>query len=243
MTLISEIVRQYWILGECFVYSELDESSKMWCRLLVQNPDYVIVNRSVTADDNSVEILLRPNEKLRALVLKKNPSDGEKLELARLDKRIVDCVKNGENIQLNNFYTSCFIRRQSPYEIRGTSFLSPVLKKLAILEKVRTIGKDWNYTLSDQHQLEQEIKETLGHPDVLMKNDGAIRKDVAKTRILQTMNMMTQWMERKVFSPIAKLNDFYEYKEGQKQLVIPKVIFDAKKFSASLDKDCSQNSI
>ena len=243
MEYIPEIVKQYWTLGECFVYSELDEHLKMWRRLIVQNPDYIIVKRSIVADDdNSLEISLRPDEKLRTLVLKDNPSDEEKKELSRLNEKVVESVKNGENIPLNNFYTSAFIRRQSPYDVRGTSPLVPVLKKLAILGKVRSIGKEWNHTLSDQNQLEQEIKEALGHPDVLMKNDGAIRKDVAKTRMMQTMAMMSQWAERKMLAPIAKINDFYEYKNSKKELVIPKIIFDSKKFSAAFDRDCSQNS-
>lgn len=241
MEKIPEIVKQYWTLGECFVYSELDEQLKMWRRLMIQNPDYIIVKRSIIADDSdSLEISLRPDEKLRTLVLKENPSDNEKKELDRLDKKIIESVKNGENIPLNNFYTSAFIRRQSPYETRGTSPLIPVFKKLAILGKVRTIGKEWNHILSDQHQLEQEIKEALGHPDVLIKNDGAIRKDVAKTRMMQTMAMMSQWAERKMFSPIAKINDFYEYKNAKKELAIPKIVFDSKKFSAAFDRDCSQ---
>lgn len=240
LDLLPEIFQEYWTVGECFVYCDFNESLKMWNRIFLQNPDYVVVKRSITDGVDGVQISLRPDERLRTLILKENPSSYDAIELAKLDKNIIECVKNGENIPLNNFNVSYLVRRQSPYDIRGTSPLMSVLRNLAILEKIRTLSKEYNYSSTDQIQLEKIVKETLGHPDTLMKGDGAIRKELAKNRILQSMNMITIWLHRKIFAPVAKLNDFYEYKDGSKQLILPKVIFDSKKFSATLDKDCAQ---
>jgi len=35
--------------------------------------------------------------------------------------------------------------------------------------------------------------------------------------------MMSSWLRKKIFAPIAKLNEFYEYEEGEKKLIIPEI--------------------
>lgn len=39
-------------------------------------------------------------------------------------------------------------------------------------------------------------------------------------------NMMKKWLERKIFAPICELQDFFEYKDGEKRLVVPSVDFN-----------------
>ena len=43
MNICVQIAQEYWLLGESFVYAELDQSKGKWSRLLIQNPDYMIV--------------------------------------------------------------------------------------------------------------------------------------------------------------------------------------------------------
>lgn len=50
MNICVQIAQEYWLLGEAFVYAELDESRGKWSRLLIQNPDYMIVKRTVVAN-------------------------------------------------------------------------------------------------------------------------------------------------------------------------------------------------
>jgi hypothetical protein len=35
--------------------------------------------------------------------------------------------------------------------------------------------------------------------------------------------MMAAWLKRKIFAPISKIQQFYEYKNGEKQLIVPEV--------------------
>ncbi len=39
-------------------------------------------------------------------------------------------------------------------------------------------------------------------------------------------NMIKKWLEQKVFAPICELNDFFEYENGQKKLIIPVIDFN-----------------
>jgi hypothetical protein len=36
---------------------------------------------------------------------------------------------------------------------------------------------------------------------------------------------LSAWLRKKIFAPISKLNDFYEYKDGTKELIVPEVEF------------------
>jgi hypothetical protein len=37
---------------------------------------------------------------------------------------------------------------------------------------------------------------------------------------------MKKWLERKIFAPICEIQDFFEYKDGEKRLLVPSVDFN-----------------
>lgn len=228
---LLKIFNQFWLIGECYTYAHLNEEKKMWNDLIIQNPDYIIVQRSILGGQST--IYLRPDEVLRTLVLKTSPSEEEQKILSKLDTSIIDSIRTGNNILLNNFYTSAFIRLKSPYDIRGTSLLRPILRTFMLLEKY----KAENILPEEQNKLIHEIKTTLGHPESLLYG---INREIVRLRIDAFMqNTIVPWLKQKIFSPIAKINDFYEYKDRVKHLVIPSVNFDSQAFQISLEKDSS----
>ena len=83
-----QIAQEYWTLGEAFVYAELDERSAKWSRILIQNPDYISVKRSVIAGEPIIS--LRPDENLRRICTSNRPSDMQQRQ--QLDKSIGCCV-------------------------------------------------------------------------------------------------------------------------------------------------------
>lgn len=133
MNVCVQIAQEYWTLGEAFVYAELDESSAKWSRLVIQNPDYITVKRSVVAGEPLIS--LRPDENLRRVVFSNRPADVQ--QKRGLDPAIIQHVKRGENIPLNNFYVSHIGRRISPYEIRGTGLPVSVFRQLMLFDKLR----------------------------------------------------------------------------------------------------------
>lgn len=39
-------------------------------------------------------------------------------------------------------------------------------------------------------------------------------------------NMMKKWLERRIFAPICEMQDFFEYKDGKKRLLVPNIDFN-----------------
>lgn len=277
--------QEFWILGEAFIYAELDESKGKWSRLMILNPDYVNVQRSVIAAEPIIS--LRPDENLRRVVNGNQPSDIQQRK--QLDPSIVEHVLRNENIPLNNFYIHHMARRISPYEIRGTGLIVSCFRALMLWDKLREskyaqadnmvnpltlvkIGnqefrpspvdlehwrnvfeeaqydKDFKIfthdavtvdrvgygqgiydTSNDVQQLIKEIYIGLMVPSVIMDGSdttyatGSVALDVLRQRYMQFRQMMTSWLKRKIFAPISQINDFYEYVDGEKQLIVPEV--------------------
>lgn len=133
MNICVQIAQEYWILGEAFVYAELDEANRKWSRLLIQNPDYIDVQRSVVAGEPIIS--LRPDATLRQICTSNKPADVQQRQ--NLDRSIIEHVKRGENIPLSNFYISHLARKINPYEVRGTGLIVSSFRQLMLLDKLR----------------------------------------------------------------------------------------------------------
>ena len=303
MNICVQIAQEFWLLGEAFVFAELDESKGKWSRLLIQNPDYMVVKRTVAA--NEPIIMMRPDENLKRIVMSNKPSDIEQRK--QLNPHIIDSVKRGDNIQLDNFQVSHLARRISPYEIRGTGLPVCIFRQLMLFDKLREskyaqadnminpltlvkIGSaDFKPTFADleawrnifeEAQYDKDFKifthegvavERVGYgagifdignditqiikeiyvglqvPSSLMDGgadttyaNAGVALDVLRQRYMQFRNMLAQWLKRKIFAPISKIQGFYDYSGGEKQLIVPEVdwnhmsLFDAGDYINSL---------
>lgn len=142
MNICVQASMEYWLLGEAFIYAELDPNKGKWSRLLIQNPDYMVVNRTVIADEPM--IMLRPDENLKRIVQSNKPADAEQRK--QLDQYIIDAVRRGQNIPMNNFNISHIARKISPYEIRGTGLPVPIFRQLMLFDSLREskFAQAWN---------------------------------------------------------------------------------------------------
>jgi hypothetical protein len=296
MNICVQIAQEYWLLGEAFVYAELDEGKGKWARLHIQNPDFMIVKRTVVASEPI--IMLRPDENLKKIIFSNRPTDIEQRK--QLNQHIIDSVRRGENIPLDNFHVSHLARRISPYEIRGTGLPVCVFRQLMLFDKLReskyaqsdnminplTLVKlgsaDYKPSYADLEamrgtfeeaqydkdfkifthdgvtvervgwgqgiydigpditQLIKEIWIGLFVPSVMMDGgsdttyaNGGVALDVLRQRYMQFRNMMSSWLKNKIFAPISKIQGFYDYSGGEKQLIVPEIdwnhmsLFDA----------------
>lgn len=306
MNICVQIAQEFFLLGEAFVYAELDESKGKWSRLLIQNPDYMIVKRTVVADEPI--IMLRPDENLKKIVFSNKPNDIEQRK--QLNQHIIDSVRRGDNIPLDNFHVSHLARRISPYEIRGTGLPVCIFRQLMLFDKLREskfaqadnminpltlvkIGGEGNDALHptfadleawrnvfEEAQYDKDFKifshagiavERVGHgagiydisgditqiikeiyvglqvPPVLMDGgadttyaNGGVALDVLRQRYMQFRNMLSSWLKRKIFTPISKIQGFYDYSGGEKQLIVPEIdwnhmsLFDAGDYIQTL---------
>ena len=99
----------------------------------------------------------------------------------------------------------------------------------------------------DITQLVKEIYVGLQVPQVLMDggadtsySNGGVALDVLRQRYMQFRNMLSHWLKRKVFAPISKMQGFYDYTGGEKQLIVPEIdwnhmsLFDAGDYMQNL---------
>lgn len=285
MNICVQVAQEYWVLGEAFVYADLDEATGKWSRLSILNPDYVNVQRSVIAADPILS--LRPDENLRRVVFGNKPSDIQQRK--QLSPSVIEHVRKNENIPLNNFYISHIARRISPYENRGTGLIVSCFRSLMYYDKsleckfvqadtminpltLVKIGdadfkpspvdlehyrevfenavNDKNFKIfthnavevvpvgmggsiyDDASNLERTIKSIyigLMVPSVIMDGSdttyatGSIALDVLRQRYMQFRNYLSQWLKRNIFAPIAQIQGFYEYVDGEKKLIIPEI--------------------
>jgi hypothetical protein len=232
--------------------------------------------------------MLKPDAELRRLVFSNKPSDIQQRK--QINPTIIEHIKRGENIPLDNFYISHLARKLSAYETRGTGLPVSCFRQLMLFDQIReckfTQAQDlinpitlikvgsadfkatpedleiwrnaWAQSLADKNfkiftheavtverigansaiidtsgditQLLKEIFMGLMIPEVVMTGggdityaNGGISLDVLRQRYMQFRNMMASWLKNKIFAPISRLNDFYEYKDGEKKLIVPEV--------------------
>ncbi len=287
MNMCIQIAQEYWTMGECIVRAELDASGRKWKSLNILNPDYVNIRSQVVGGEPVMS--LRPDENLKRIVSSNRP--GDLAQRQQLDPRVVEHVRRGEDIPLDNFSTSHLARRISPYEIRGTSIIVGAFRALMMYDKIREckfaqtenminpltlikIGgaehkptpddisvwrdafeaaqadKDFKLfthnevtverigagagiydTTNDVQALIKEIYTALFTPLIITDgtdtsySSGSLSLDILKQRYLTFRNTITAWLRRKIFAPIAMLNDCYDYSkgDGNKYLIVPDI--------------------
>jgi len=133
MNVCIEMAHEYWLLGEVFPYLELDESTGKWSRIIIQNPDYMIVQKSPSS--NHPIIMMKPDDRLKKLVSSNKPSDIE--ERRQLNPYIVDAVRKGGNIVMNSFNASYLANKTSSYEVRGSGLPLSIFRNLMLFDMLR----------------------------------------------------------------------------------------------------------
>ena len=133
LNICSYMAQEYWLLGETFVYADLDERRLKWSRFTVMNPDFMVIKPTIIPSEPV--IMMRPDENLRKIVFSNKPSDLQQKK--QLSPQIIEHVRRGENIPLDNFYTSHLSRKISPYEIRGTGLPVGAFRSLMLFDLLR----------------------------------------------------------------------------------------------------------
>ena len=210
--LLSNMLHELWVIGETFPYCELSEEKGQWASVILQNPDYIIIKQSVI--NSELEIFLRPDEKLRSFVFKKEKTDTEIENLSKISPVIINDIKNGRNILLDKFYVTHLCRKQMPYEIRGMGII-PITFSLAMqLQQVMP--------QSDRIYIENQIKTAIGHPETLI----GINKEIWLLKIKEVVAAIINWLNTKYYQPIAKINNITQ---------IPVVEFNYEEFSNAIE--------
>jgi len=132
-TVVQHAALEYWKLGEAIVYSSFDESSGMWDKIYLHNPDYISVKASPIPGVSTIS--LRPDPELEKIITSNDPAYAQIRE--QLDERVIHHVLQGEYIPLDSFNVSHLKHLSSPYDTRGTSMIVSCWKDLMLYDKLR----------------------------------------------------------------------------------------------------------
>lgn len=125
------ICQEYWLLGEAFPYAQLDGNK--WKKIILQNPDYVVVSNSVIAGEPMIS--LKPDENLKRIVTSNKPSDVQ--QRSALEDFVIEHIKKNQDIPLNSFNASQIARRLAPQDTRGTGLVTSIFKQLMLFDILR----------------------------------------------------------------------------------------------------------
>lgn len=129
---IAGIALEYWKLGEAFPYAELDANNSTWSDIIIQNPDFIEVSKSMMS--NTPSISLRPDAELNRII---NGTTSADMKLRQqIPEDIIHYVKKKQNIPLNNFNISHLKMLSSNYDLRGTSLIVSCYKVLMQWDKI-----------------------------------------------------------------------------------------------------------
>lgn len=130
---LQEISLEFWKMGEVFPYNELDVNRGEWKDIIIQNPDYMHIKKSVLGGGEVIS--MRPDASLQRLVQSNSPTDIQLRQ--QIDPEIIYQVRKGNNIPLDNFHVSHLAMRSAPYDIHGTSLIVSIYKDLMLYDKLR----------------------------------------------------------------------------------------------------------
>ena len=286
---LGDIALEYWKLGESFPFGEWDAKKSVWSRIIVQNPDYIMVKKSVLSSEPVIS--LRPDEVLKRLVSSSSPSDLQTTK--QIPENILHYIKTGQDIPLDNFNISHLKMVGSAYDIRGTSVIVSAFKDLMLYDKLREskfaqadgmvnpitlikVGgnadgeyratqEDLEYfkIMFEEAQYDKDFKlithagvdvqrvgfsgqvlEINSDLELIIKNiytalmvppaiidtaesgsysQSSIGLEVLRQRYYNFRNMLSRWVQNKIFAPISEAHNFYKFEGGKKKLIIPEV--------------------
>lgn len=135
-SILEEIIREYFIIGEVFLlFNKIDLKNK-W-DIIIQNPDYLMVKR----EDASDKYFLRPDANIRRIVLSSHPTDIEKCK--SISNELVALIRAGKNIPLDTNSMFIMMHKSSPYQVRGESYLLPLLNSYSMLTQLDNMDEQF----------------------------------------------------------------------------------------------------
>lgn len=84
-------------------------------------------------------------------------------------------------------------------------------------------------TQNDFNFIRENLYAGLMVPKSIMDTEGtayasaSVGLEVLRTRYVTFRNMLEKWLEKKIFAPISQIQGFFEYRNGEKVLIVPEI--------------------
>jgi len=230
LLLMYGMLRDYWLLGESFVYLFWDEEAGMFTDAQLLPPEDLIVdNRGwLVSGVDGVEYKLQIAQK--SFNPEINPLDRAILDKMPLD--MLEAIQKGKPVPLSPYFVMPLQRKQSPYMRRGSSIVLRTMKDLLYEDKLREaqyaiaqrfispkeiwrIGSDtFPATDAQIEDLESAVKQAGQQPlFTLVTNHTVSLEYVTGAQSLGNIQGEFQWIENRVLTAMF-INKALTHAEG-----------------------------
>lgn len=165
-SLMYDQCRERWLLGECFTLLYWDDNIGSFVDGEILMPEYIEVKGHplIEGGDSLYRYELLPDPLLEEFL---SSEDETVVKLKQhLPKSLLQGLEGKQQIVLDPFYISAVMRKQSRYNLRGTSILLRVFKDLLYLDKIR----EAMYVVADRFAVPREIWK-IGNDNLLATNE------------------------------------------------------------------------
>jgi hypothetical protein len=169
-----EVSKEEETLGEAYTFWQWDEDDLTWSDYTIMNPDRLEIVQMDWGSGMNAFYFLDPPEKFKELQ-RRTDIDVQSM-LDAMDPAVREALSAGKKIPLDNFNVMAFVRRESPYDERGTSPVLPALKSLLYKDKLI----EAQYAIADQQITPVQLWKIGDPAHDYMPND----VDLAKFRAL-----------------------------------------------------------
>lgn len=137
---LMEMLLEYFGLGEVAPFAKWDRDKGKFTELKLLNPDYLNVSGHYMLNTKNGEIPelyeYIPDEYLKTMIRTDNPFEQDLLD-NHLDDELRYAIENNYTLMLDPFCLTFIRRKLSPWDLRGTSMLTNILKILLLEDKLR----------------------------------------------------------------------------------------------------------
>lgn len=151
-----EASREYELLGEVFSFHPWEEDALIFGEYQILNPDLLDIKVIDWTPDGLI-YTYEPSTEMRADLRSQDPRVEEKMR--NMDPVVYENLMAGTKIPLADFNVMSMMRKESPYDHRGTSIVMKTLKDLMYEDKLR----EAQYAIADQQITPAQIWK-LGDP-------------------------------------------------------------------------------
>ena len=155
-TLILKMAKEYFVVGEAFVFGYFDDPAdpSCWESFILLDPDNITLKAHPFVKGGEwYSILMNADADMKKIV-EQGPNDSNTGELYhKLPSDIIDSVRRDEPIKLNSVQASHFKRETNAFQLRGSSMVQRVLPILMYRDKLR----DAQFAIAERHLTPKEF--------------------------------------------------------------------------------------
>ena len=142
LTMMINLNRDFWLLGNAYMYGDWDETNAEWVRFNQFPPENIEIHRSY-AGGNAV-YFLKPDESTKKVLQSSSAADQAVSSTIPVEFR--NAILTGTPYQLANERVIHFANRPAQYSLQGESILKSCLKDLMYEDKLRLL----QFTFADR---------------------------------------------------------------------------------------------